>query len=197
MDSENQILSEIMGLRKALNDLGDKVSNLERLMSESREGSKFKPYQQSNQRLIQKGEGIAESYPGAPERLNEPRPDPVDGKEDWSILAGQDIVEVAARGRKVEKLLAELVAVYSSFPEVEAIAVGPYLDEIRVFVMLRMEGYDHLLISALIQREHGLYQMFPSLCLSMSYADVRKTDITQSRYDVGTIFWRRNTANSE
>ena len=197
MDSENQILSEIMGLRKALNDLGDKVGNLERLMSESREDSRFKPYQQSNQRLIQMGESTAGSYLGAPERLNEPRPDPVDGKEDWSMLAGHDIVEMVARGRKVEKLLAELVRVYSAFPEVRAIAVGPYLDEIRVFVMLSMEGYDHLLIGALIEREHDLYQVFPSLCLSMSYADVRSVDTTQSTYDVGTIFWRRDTENSE
>jgi hypothetical protein len=101
-------------------------------------------------------------------------------------------------GRKGEKLLEEPVQVYSDFPEVQAIAVGPYRNEIRVFVITRAtEQYDYALTKRLIEEESKLLNRFDPLCLSMSYSAVWESGPPLPTYNGGVIVWRRGSRESE
>ena len=198
MDAEAQIMAELTALRNAIEGLDSKVSSLEYLALARSEASKAKSPEEGNppQRQISETEAIG--YVATSGESKESWPESTVCCEDWSTLAGKDIAGLIQEGRKGEKLLAELIRVYSDFPEVQAIAVGPYLEEIRVFVITRAtEHYDYELTGRLIEEENKLLDRFEPLCLSMSYPAVRESESQKLTYSGGSIVWRRGSKESE
>ena len=181
----NAALQEVKALRKAAADLAGRAQSLERLLTASPETAAAavpdyaigqSPPPESLSAWIQAGKDTA----------------------DWSSLTGQDLPRAVMQGRQAERLLAKIIRVYSAFPEVRGIAVGQYLHEIRVFVLVEMgDQYDSELIGRLIKKELGVGRQFKPLCLSPDYVAVVDEDLRQSRYNVGTIIWRRDTATDE
>ena len=193
MDAEAQILAELKALRNAIEGLDSKVSSLEYLALARSEALKAKSPEEGNppQRQISETEAIG--YVATSVESKESWPESTVCCEDWSTLAGKDIAGLIQEGRKGEKLLAELIRVYSDFPEVRAIAVGPYLEEIRVFVLLDCESHDHELLGRLIDADYGLCVRYQPLCLSMSYPEVGDARLDTDSYMHGTIVWRRGS----
>ena len=181
----NAALQEVKALRKAAADLTGRAQSLELLLTAAPEtaAAAIPDY------------AIGQSPP--PESLA----DWIQaGKDavDWSSLTGQDLPTAVRQGRQAERLLAEIIRVYSAFPEVRGIAVGQYLHEIRVFVLTKAtKHYDGELIGRLIAVERDLERPFKPLCLSPDYVAVEDEDLRQPRYNVGTIIWRRDTAADE
>lgn len=181
----NAAVQELKALRKTAADLAGRAQGLEQLLTAAPEAAA----------AAAAASAIGQSPP--PETL---AAFIQAGKNatDWSSLTGQDLPAAVLQGRQAERLLAEIIRVYSAFPEVRAIAVGQYLDEIRVFVLIEMgDQYDSDLIGRLIKKELGLSRQFKPLCLSPDYAAVVDEDLRRSRYNVGTIIWRRDTAADE
>lgn len=180
----NAALQEVKALRKAAAALAGRAQSLERLLTAASDAAAAVP-----------DYAIGQSPP--PESLSDwirAGKDAVD----WSPLTGLDLPTAVMQGRQAERLLAEIIRVYSAFPEVRGIAVGQYLDEIRVFVLVEMgDQYDSELIGRLIKKELGVGRQFKPLCLSPDYVAVVDEDLRQSRYNVGTIIWRRDTATDE
>ena len=122
------------------------------------------------------------------------------GKEavDWGALAGRDLTDAIALGRKAEELLAEIVRVYSGFDRVRAIAVGQLGWEARVYVLVEMDDhYDDDLIGILLEAEDCLHAKFDPLCLYMHYPPVGEEIFAEKKYGTGTIIWRRGVGESE
>lgn len=117
---------------------------------------------------------------------------------DWGSLAGRDLTDAVALGRKAEELLAEIVRVYSGFDRVRAIAVGQYAWEVRVYVLVEMDDhYDDDLIGILLEAEDCLRAKFDPLCLYMHYPPVGEEIFAAKKYGAGTIIWRRGVGESE
>ena len=180
----NAAVQEIKALRKTAADLAGRAQGLEQLLTAAAEGG-----------------GAAADYAIG----QSPPPESLSnwihaGKSatDWSSLTGQDLPAAVLQGRKAEGLLAEIIRVYSAFPEVRAIAVGQYLHEIRVFVLTKAtRQYDGELMGRLIAVERDLARPFKPLCLSPYYAAVGDPGVSETQYDVGAIIWRRGSAPSE
>lgn len=180
----NAALQEVKALRKAAADLAGRAQSLEQLLTAAPETAAAIP-----------DYAIGQSPP--PESLA----DWIQaGKDtvDWSSLTGQDLPAAVLQGRQAERLLAEVIRVYSAFPEVRGIAVGQYLHEVRVFALVEMgEQYDMELVGRLLKKERELRQQFKPLCLCPDYVAIGDEDLCQSRYNVGDIIWRRDTAADE
>lgn len=117
---------------------------------------------------------------------------------DWRALAGRDLTDAVALGRKAEELLAEIVRVYSGFDRVRAIAVGQSAWEARVYVLVEMDDhYDDDLIGVLLEAEDCLHAKFDPLCLYMHYPPVGEEIFAEKKYGTGTIIWRRGVGESE
>lgn len=117
---------------------------------------------------------------------------------DWGSLAGRDLTDAVALGRKAEELLAEIVRVYSGFDRVRAIAVGQLAWEARVYVLVEMDDhYDDDLIGILLEAEDCLHTKFDPLCLYMHYPPVSEEIFAEKKYGAGTIIWRRGVGESE
>ena len=179
----NAALQEVKALRKAAADLAARAQSLEQLLTAAPETASAADY------------AIGQSPP--PESLSawiQAGKDAVD----WSSLTGQDLPRAVRQGRQAERLLAEIIRVYSAFPEVRGIAVGQYLHEIQVFALVEMgEQYDMELVGRLLKQERELRQQFKPLCLCSDYVAIGDEDLCQSRYNVGDIIWRRDTAADE
>lgn len=116
----------------------------------------------------------------------------------WGALAGRDLTDAVALGRKAEELLAEIVRVYSTFDRVRAIAVGQSAWEARVYVLVEMDDhYDDDLIGVLLEAEDCLHAKFDPLCLYMHYPPVGEEIFAEKKYGTGTIIWRRGVGESE
>ena len=199
MNNDNATAAEVKALRKTVSDLAAKVENLEELVAESHKVilAFSQPADRTAQHQVRETRAGEDYRVDVAEESESPM-ELIEDAEDWSSLTGKDIPEVVLQGRKGEKLLAELVRVYSAFPKVQAIAVGPYLDEIRVFVLVEMkQHYDGKLVGRLIDVEYDLHGKFKPLCLAMSYPPVGDLDLSQTKYDVGTIIWRRGSVECE
>ena len=198
MDAEAQILAELTALRNAIEDLDAKVSSLEYLTLGRSEASKAQLHEVGNPPQRQIRDVEATGYLATSGGTVESRPESNLCGEDWSTLAGKDIASLVKEGRKGDKLLAELIRVYSDFPEVRAIAVEPYLEEIRVSVITRAtEHYDYELTGRLIEEEIPLLCRFAPLCLSMSYPAIGELELHESTYNGGSIVWQRGSQESE
>ena len=193
MDAEAQILAELAALRNAIEGLDAKVSSLEYSSPGRSEASNAQLLEKGNSSQRQIGEAEATGYVVSPQGTVESLPESSVCGEDWGTLAGKDIASLVVEGRKGEQLLAELIRVYSDFPEVRAIAVGAYLEEIRVFVLLDCESHDHELLGRLIDADYGLCVRYQPLCLSMSYPEVGDARLDTDSYMHGTIVWRRGS----
>lgn len=175
-------LREVKRLRKMAADLAGQAEGLEELLAAEPEAVAAVDY------------AIRQSLPegGAVGRQV--------GKKavDWGALAGRDLTDAIALGRKAEELLAEIVRVYSGFDRVRAIAVGQLGWEARVYVLVEMDDhYDDDLIGVLLEAEDCLHAKFDPLCLYMHYPPVGEEIFAEKKYGTGTIIWRRGVGESE
>lgn len=173
-------LQELKALRKTAADLADRAQGLEQLLTAAPDGA-----------AAAADYAIGQSPPPAALAAFIAA-----GKSatDWSSLTGQDLPAAVMQGRKAEGLLAEIIRVYSAFPEVRAIAVGQYLDEIRVFTLLGVEQYDTELIGHLLKKERELRRQFKPLGLSMDYSFVGADDLEPCLYQNQPVVWTRDSA---
>ena len=117
---------------------------------------------------------------------------------DWGALAGRDLTDAVALGRKAEELLAEIVRVYSGFDRVRAIAVGQSAWEARVYVLTEAtEFYDGELMGSLIDAEYDLHRRFEPLRLSVDYAAVGCPEGSETGYCGASLIWRRGDGGGE
>ena len=117
---------------------------------------------------------------------------------DWGALAGRDLTDAIALGRKAEELLAEIVRVYSGFDRVRAIAVGQLGWEARVYVLTEAtEFYDGELMGSLIDAEYDLHRKFEPLRLSVDYAAVGCPEGSETGYCGASLIWRRGDGDGE
>ena len=175
----NAALQEVKALRKAAADLAGRAQSLELLLAAAPDAAAAADY------------AIGQAPP--PESLSawiQAGKDAVD----WSSLTGQDLPTAVRQGRQAERLLAEIIRVYSAFPEVRGIAVGQYLDEIRVFTPLGVEQYDLDLIGRLLKKERELRQQFKPLGLSWDYSFVGEDDLEPCLYQNQPVVWTRDSA---
>lgn len=182
----NAALQELKALRKAAADLAGRAQGLEQLLTAAPEAA-----------AAAAADDYAIGQCPPPESLS---PFIREGKAaaDWAALVGQDLPTAVLQGRQAERLLAEVIRVYSAFPEVRAIAVGQDSDEILICVLTpATKHYDGELIGRLIAGERDLKRQFKPLCLSPDYAAVGDPGISESWYRVGAIIWRRDSGNGE
>lgn len=177
----NAALQEVKALRKAAADLAGRAQSLEQLLTAAPEtaAAAVPDY------------AIGQSPP--PESLA----DWIQaGKDavDWSSLTGQDLPTAVMQGRQAERLLAEIIRVYSAFPEVRGIAVGQYLHEIQVFTLLGVEQYDLDLIGRLLKKERELRRQFKPLGLAWDYSFVGADDLEPCLYQNQPVVWTRDSA---
>lgn len=197
MNTDAEILGEIKALRKAVEILDLKVRSVERLVFENTGALRVRPYQPEGQQLSQVNESRTVDYLTV-ETVEEGSSESGDGKSGWSTLAGKDIANLVLEGRKGEKLLSELIRAFAVFSEVQAIAVGSYLEEICVSVLTRTsEHYNYELTGRLIEEESKLQDRFEPLCLSVSYPEVGEPELLKATYNGGKIVWRRGSEESE
>ena len=117
---------------------------------------------------------------------------------DWGSLAGRDLTDAIALGRKAEELLAEIVRVYIGFDRVRAIAVGQSGWEARVYVLTEAtEFYDGELMGSLIDAEYDLHRRFEPLRLSVDYAAVGCPEGSETGYCGASLIWRRRDGDGE
>ena len=117
----------------------------------------------------------------------------------------EDYLEVcAARGdapkrlRSVEDELREdLIRTFAKFDKVRAIAVGKYLEEERVFVLLAIQQHDEKLMSSLFAAEYDLHGRFPGTCLYMQYIPIGESALEKYMYYNGTLIWDRDCRRGE
>ena len=95
------------------------------------------------------------------------------------------------------ELQKELVRTYEKFGPVQAIALGEYLDEVRVMILLSVKRHDESLISSLLDAEYVLRGEFPSVCMSIDYIPIGDSMVDQSMYCNGTLVWKRESPKSE
>lgn len=176
----NAALQEVKALRKAAADLAGRAQSLEQLLTAAPDAAAAAadyaigqaPPPESLSAFIQAGKDAV----------------------DWSSLTGQDLPMAVRQGRQAERLLAEIIRVYSAFPEVRGIAVGQYLDEIRVFTLLGVEQYDLDLIGRLLKKERELRRQFKPLGLSWDYSFAGADDLEPCLYQNQPVVWTRDSA---
>lgn len=176
----NAALQEVKALRKAAAALAGRAQSLEQLLTAAPETAAAVP-----------DYAIGQSPP--PESLSawiQAGKDAVD----WSSLTGQDLPAAVRQGRQAERLLAEIIRVYSAFPEVRGIAVGQYLHEIQVFTLLGVEQYDLDLIGRLLKKERELRRQFKPLGLAWDYSFVGADDLEPCLYQNQPVVWTRDSA---
>ena len=86
-----------------------------------------------------------------------------------------------------ERINGELTELYKQFEQVQGFAVGEYLDEIRVYVLLQMDSYNGLLIERLTNAEAVLEDNFPAFSLMIRHIPVGDMDLTSYLSDRGGI----------
>ena len=91
-----------------------------------------------------------------------------------------------------EQLEGELIELYKQFEQVQGFAVGDYLDETRVYVLLRMELYDDQLMEHLTHFEAALEDNFPTFCLMIRHIPVGDIDLAMHLGQLGTLVWQRD-----
>ena len=85
----------------------------------------------------------------------------------------------------------ELIQAYSPFAKVRAIAVGKYLEQEMVYVLISVTRHDEALIQSLLEVEYDLHESFPSLCLSVHYIPIGDAAIEGYMHHNGTLIWGR------
>ena len=91
----------------------------------------------------------------------------------------------------------ELVRTYEKFGPVQAIALGEYMEETRVLVLLSIKRHDESLIGSLLDAEYSLRNEFQSVCMSIDYIPIGDSMVDQSMYCNGTLVWKRESPKSE
>ncbi len=86
----------------------------------------------------------------------------------------------------------ELIRTYSAFAKVRAIAMGKYLEEELVYVLISVTRHDEALIKSLLKVEYDLHESFPSLCLSVHYIPVGDAAIESWMHYNETLIWNRD-----
>ena len=86
----------------------------------------------------------------------------------------------------------ELIRAYSPFAKVRAIAVGKYLEQEMVYVLISVTRHDEALMTRLFHAEDALQDKFLSLCLSVHYIPVGDTAIEGYMHYSGTLIWDRD-----
>lgn len=192
-------LREVKRLRKMAADLAGQAESLEELLAAEPEAAAAVDYAIGQSPAA----GAAAVVDYAIGRS--PLPETVaagcqEGKKavDWGSLAGRDLTDAVALGRKAEELLAEIVRVYSGFDRVRAIAVGQYAWEVRVYVLTAAtEFYDGELMGSLIDAEYDLHRRFEPLRLSVDYAAVGCPEGSENGYCGASLIWRRGDGEGE
>ena len=192
-------LREVKRLRKMAADLAGQAESLEGLLAAEPAAAAAVDYAIGQSPLPEGGAAVdyAGGQSAAAEGVYAGRQG---GKKavDWGSLAGRDLTDAIALGRKAEELLAEIVRVYSGFDRVRAIAVGQSAWEARVYVLVEMDDhYDDDLIGVLLEAEDCLRAKFDPLCLYMHYPPVGEEIFAEKKYGTGTIIWRRGVGESE
>ena len=90
------------------------------------------------------------------------------------------------------ELREDLIRTYGRFNKVRAIAMGKYLEEQRVVVVLSMDLYDGDLMGSLIDAEYDLHGRFPGLCIDVHYIPVGDAPLEKYMYYNGTLIWQRD-----
>ena len=105
----------------------------------------------------------------------------------------------AARGdapkhvRSVEDELREdLIRTFGKFDKVRAIAVGKYLEEQWVFVVLAVQQHDEKLMNRLFDAEYDLHGRFPSLCIDVHYIPAGDAPLEKYMYYNRILIWQRD-----
>lgn len=191
-------LREVKRLRKMAADLAGQAESLEDLLAAEPEAAAaavdYASVQSPREGVSAVDYAIGQSPPDGVSAGRQ------EGKKavDWGSLAGRDLTDAVALGRKAEELLAEIVRVYSGFERVRAIAVGQWAWEARVYVLVEMDDhYDDDLIGILLEAEDCLRAKFDPLCLYMHYPPVGEEIFAEKKYGAGTIIWRRGVEESE
>lgn len=191
-------LREVKRLRKMAADLAGQAESLEQLLTADPEGAAAVDYASCQSPL--EGAAAAVDYASGqspPEGVSAVWQD---GKKavDWGSLAGRDLTDAVALGRKAEELLAEIARVYSGFDRVRAIAVGQSAWEVRVYVLTAAtEFYDGELMGSLIDAEYDLHRQFEPLRLSVDYAAVGCPEGSETGYCGASLIWRRGDGEGE
>ena len=100
-------------------------------------------------------------------------------------------------GRGEDDLQKELVRTYAKFGPVQAIALGEYLEEVQVFVLLSVKRHDESLISGLLDAEYVLRGEFPAACMSVDYIPIGDAGLDQTMYCNGALVWKREFSEGE
>ena len=96
------------------------------------------------------------------------------------------------RSREAE-LREDLIRTFGKFDRVRAIAVGKYLEEESVFVVLSMELYDGDLMGSLINAELDLHERFPGMCIDVHYIPTGGGPLEKYMYYNGILIWQRDS----
>ena len=121
--------------------------------------------------------------------LREALVDSVEGYLEFCAARG----DAPKRVRSVEDELREdLIRTFGKFDKVRAIAVGKYLEEEKVFVVLSMDLYDGDLVGSLINAEYDLHGRFPSLCIDVHYIPAGDDPLEKYMYYNGILIWQRD-----
>ena len=99
----------------------------------------------------------------------------------------------AARTLEKERLNQELTELYKRFEKVQGFAIGEYLDETRVYVLLQMDLYDGMLIERLTTAEAVLEDNFPAFSLMIHHVPVGDIDLASYLGERGTLIWQRDS----
>lgn len=95
--------------------------------------------------------------------------------------------------REEDRLREDLIRTFRKFDKVLAIAVGKYLYEEHVYLLVSMrQQYDDELVGRLLHAEDDLHQRFPHLCLVMHCIPAGDFAIEPYMYHNGTLIWERD-----
>ena len=112
----------------------------------------------------------------------------------------EDYLEFCAAGGEAPEhvqsaeaeLREDLIRTYGKFDKVRAIAVGKYLEEERVFVVLAVHQHDEDLMGRLFDAEYDLHERYPQVCLYMQYIPIGEAVLEKYMYYNGTLIWERD-----
>jgi hypothetical protein len=96
-------------------------------------------------------------------------------------------------GQGEDELQRKLVRTYEKFGPVQAIALGEYLEEVQVFVLLSVKHHDESLIIGLLDAEYILRDEFPAACMSVDYIPIGDAGLDRTTYLNSSLVWKRES----